>query len=133
MTPGWALANLIMQVVLMVVAGGALWLAKKKRLKRHCLVMRVAIGAQIVLIAALMVPAFASRVRIWDGWSWFSAEWMIHHTLGAIVVLMFIFFNLVMTKLITFRPRLRPYMWTAFGLWAVSLAMGVHLYWYIWR
>jgi hypothetical protein len=133
MTSSLALANLILQVALIVLAFGALWLATKKRLTHHCLVMRVAVGVQIVLIAALMAPALAARVRIWDGWSWFSAEWVIHHTLGVIVVLLFIFFNLAMTGVIKFRHRLRPYMLSAFALWVVSLAMGIHLYWYIWR
>lgn len=133
MTSGLALASLILQVALIVVAIGGLWLAKKMRLKRHCLVMRVAVGIQIVLIAALMAPSFAERIRIWDGWSWFSAEWVIHHTLGVIVVLLFIFFNLVMTRVIKFRYRLQPYMRTAFVLWVISLATGAHMYWYLWR
>ena len=133
MTHKLALVNLILQVALIVAAFGALWLATKKKLKVHCLVMRVAVGVQIVLIAVLMAPALAARVRIWDGWSWFGAEWVIHHTLGVIVVLLFIFFNLVMTGVIKFRHRLRPYMLSAFVLWVVSLAMGIHLYWYIWR
>jgi hypothetical protein len=133
MTSGLALANLILQVALIVAAVGALSLATKRKLKRHCLVMRVAVGVQIVLIAALMAPALAARVRIWDGWSWFSAEWVIHHTLGVIVILLFIFFNLVMTGVVKFRHRLQPYMRAAFVLWVVSLVMGIHLYWYIWR
>ncbi len=127
MTRGLALVNLILQVALLVAAAAAFWLAWKRRLKRHCLVMRVAIGVQIVLIAALMAPAFAARIRIWDGWSRFSVEWVVHHSLGVIVVLLFIFFNLVMTGVIKFRHRLRPYMRTALVLWAGLLGHGYPL------
>ena len=133
MNPGWALTNTILQVVLIVMTLGAVWLARKRRLKRHCLVMRITIGVQIVLVAALMAPSLATYIRYWAGWSWFTAEIVIHHTLGVIVILLFIYFNLYMTGVVKVRARLRPYMWTAFGLWLIVLGMGLHLYWHIWR
>jgi hypothetical protein len=132
-TAHWALANTILQVALVVAAAVALWLAKKKRLKIHCLVMRVSVAVEIVLIAALMVPSSAAYLRAWDGWTWFTTELIIHHILGILVILLFIFFNLVMTGLVKFRHRLRPYMRGAFVLWVATLAVGVHLYWHIWR
>jgi hypothetical protein len=122
-TAHWALANTILQVALVVAAAVALWLAKKKRLKIHCLVMRVSVAVEIVLIAALMVPSSAAYLRAWDGWTWFTTELIIHHILGI----------LVMTGLVKFRHRLRPYMRGAFVLWVATLAVGVHLYWHIWR
>jgi hypothetical protein len=133
MTRGLALTNTILQVLLIMMAGVAFWLARRRRLKRHCLVMRIAIGVQIVLIGALMAPSLSAYVGKWSGWSRFTAEIIIHHTLGVIVVLFFIFFNLVLTGVIKYRRRLRPLMWTALVLWLTSLGMGVHLYWYIWR
>jgi hypothetical protein len=133
MTRGLALTNVVIQVLLIVAAGVAFWLARSRRLKRHCLVMRIAVGVQIVLIGALMAPSLGAYVSNWNGWSRFTAEIIIHHTLGAIVVLLFIFVNLVMTGVIKYRGRLRPFMWTALVLWLASLGMGVHLYWYIWR
>jgi hypothetical protein len=133
MTRGLALTNIILQVLLIVTAGVAFWLARRRRLKRHCLVMRIAVGVQIILIGALMAPSLGAYVSTWSGWSRFTAEIVVHHTLGAIVVLLFIFFNLVMTGVVKYRGRLRPFMWTALVLWLASLGMGVHLYWYIWR
>ena len=110
----------------------AVCLARRRRLKRHCLVMRVTVGVEVVLIAALMAPSLAAYLRNWNGWAWFTAEIVIHHILGVIAVLLFIFFNLVTTRVVSIRWRLRPFMWTAFALWIVVLAMGIHLYWYIW-
>ena len=133
MTHGLALTNTILQVLLIVTAGAAFWLARRGRLKRHCLVMRIAIGVQLILIGALMAPSLSAYVSHWNGWSRFTAEIVIHHSLGVIVVLLFIFFNLVLTGVIKYRGRLRPFMRTAVVLWLVSLGMGVHLYWHIWR
>ena len=133
MTHGLALTNLILQVLLIATAGVAFWLARRRRLKRHCLVMRIAIGVQIILIGALMAPSLSAYVSNWSGWSRFTAEIIIHHTFGVIVVVLFIFFNLVMTGVVKYRGRLRPFMWTALVLWLASLGMGLHLYWYIWR
>ena len=133
MTRGLALTNVILQVLLIVTAGVGFWLARRRRLKRHCLVMRIAVGVQIVLIGALMAPSLSAYLSRWNGWSRFTAEIIIHHTLGAIVVLLFIFVNLVMTGVVKYRGRLRPFMWAALVLWLSSLGMGLYLYWFIWR
>jgi len=42
---------------------------------------------EVVLIAALMAPSLAAYLRNWNGWSWFTAEIVIHHILGVIAVL----------------------------------------------
>ena len=133
MTRGLALTNVIFQCLLIVAAFAGVWLARRRRLKRHCLVMRMAIGVQIVLIGALMAPSLSAYLRHWIGWSRFTAEIIIHHTLGAIVILLFIFVNLVLTGVITLRHRLRPFMWIALTLWLASLGIGLHLYVFIWR
>jgi hypothetical protein len=133
MTRSLALTNVIVQCLLIVAALTAFWLARKGRLKRHCLIMRVSIGVQIVLIGALMAPSLAAYINNWSGWSWFTAEILIHHTLGVIVVLLFIYFNLALTGVVRSPRRLRPYMRTALVLWLAVLALGLYLYWYIWR
>jgi hypothetical protein len=133
MTPGLALTNVILQVLLIVGTLTAFALARRRRLKIHCLVMRVMVGIEIILIAALMAPSLAAYARNWSGWSPFTAEIIIHHTLSVIVILLFIYFNLAMTGVIKLRHRLRPLMRTALGLWLVVLGMGIYLYYYIWR
>lgn len=130
---GFILTNLVLQAVLIVTVLFALWLAKRRRLKRHCLVMRIAVAVQIVLIASIMGPRLGTLVPAFRSDPKILAEFLIHHILGLIVVLLFIFFNLVMSGVIDIKMRLRPFMWTAFGLWIIVLAMGIHLYYYIWR
>jgi hypothetical protein len=133
MTRGLAIANTIIQVLLIVGVMTGMWLARTRRLNRHCLWMRFAVGVQIILIAAVMAPSLAAYVGTWNGWSGFTVELLVHHTLGVIVVLLFIFFNLVMTGVIRFQHRLRPYMWTASALWLIVLGLGLYLYRYIWK
>ncbi len=133
MTSSLALINTVLQIVLIVVALVAFLLARRRKFNRHCLIMRVAVAAQVVLVAALMAPSLSSYLSHWGGWSWFTAEIIVHHTLGVIVVLLFIYFNLALTGVVRSPRRLRPYMRSALVLWLVSLAMGLHLYVYIWR
>jgi uncharacterized membrane protein YozB (DUF420 family) len=133
MTSSLALTNVILQVVLIVMALVAFLLARRRRLSRHCLIMRVSVAVQIILVAALMAPSLSSYLSHWGGWSWFTGEIVVHHTLGVIVVLLFIYFNLALTGVVRSPRRLRPYMRSALVLWLVTLAMGLHLYLYIWR
>ena len=133
MTRNAAIINVALQIVLMVAALVAFRLAKRRRFKRHCLVMRISVAVQVVLIAALMAPSLSAYLTHWGGWSWFTAEIIVHHVLGVIVVLLFIYFNLALTGVVKSPKRLRPYMRSALVLWLVSLALGLHLYLYIWR
>jgi uncharacterized membrane protein YozB (DUF420 family) len=133
MTRNLAILNVVLQVLLIVAAATAFWLARRRKLNRHCLVMRVSVGVQIILIAALMARSLSAYLSHWSGWSWFTAEIIIHHTLGVIVVLLFIYFNLALTGVVKSPKRLRPYMRSALVLWLLVLAMGLHLYVHIWR
>jgi hypothetical protein len=133
MTRSLAVTNVVFQCLLIVTALVAFWLARHRRFKRHCLVMRVSIGVEIILIGALMAPSLSAYLTHWSGWSWLTAEIIIHHTLGAIVVLLFIYFNLALTGVVRSPRRLRPYMRTALSLWLVTLGLGLYLFWYIWR
>jgi hypothetical protein len=133
MTRNLAVLNVGLQVLLIAGALVAFWLAKRRRFNRHCLIMRVSLGVQIILIAALMAPSLSAYLAHWSGWSWFTAEIIVHHVLGVIVVLLFIYFNLALTGVVKTPKRLRSYMRSALVLWLASLALGLHLYIYIWR
>jgi hypothetical protein len=133
MTSSLALTNTILQVVLIVATFVAVGLARTRRFKRHCLVMRVSVAVQIILIGALMAPSLAGYLRNWIGWSWFMAGIVVHHVLGVIVVLLFIYVNLAFEGAVRSPRRLRPYMRSALVLWLVSLGLGLYLYVYIWR
>ena len=134
MTPGLALANTIIQVLLIVAAG---WraLAGEEEAAEASLPGDAGRGRGPDRPDRGAHGSFVGRLRpYWNGWSWFTAEIVIHHTLGVIVVLLFIYFNLVMTGVVKVRAapaalhvdRLRALVG---GLWR----MGIHLYWYIWR
>jgi hypothetical protein len=133
MNHGLALANLIIQAVLIVAAITGTIVARMRRLRRHCLIMRVATGIQILAIGIVMAPSLGSYIRHWHGWSRFTAEIVIHHTLGAIVILLFIYINLAFTGVVKAPRSFKPYMITALTLWLITLGMGIYLYWYIWR
>jgi hypothetical protein len=57
---------------------------------------------------------------------------LVHHTLGLVVVGIFIFANLAMAGVIKLKGRLVPYMRVAAAAWVLSLILGVHLYLVIW-
>ncbi len=133
MSHGLALSNLIIQCVLIVAAIVGTIVARMRRLRRHCLIMRSAIGVQILAIAIVMAPALGSYLRDWHGWSRFIAEIVIHHSLGVIVILLFIYINLAFTGVLKAPRSYKPFMISALTLWLITLGMGIHLYWYIWR
>jgi hypothetical protein len=128
-----ALINLCIQVALIVAALAGLYLAKRRRLKRHCLTMRTSMGLQILAVIFVMAPSLAGYVNSWRGWSWFVAEIIVHHTLGVLVIGFWIYFNLALAGVVKAPQRLRPYMRAALIMWLVSLALGIHLYLHIWR
>ncbi len=132
MTRSLAAIDVVLQILLIVAAGAAFWLARRRKFNRHCLIMRVSVVVQIILIAVLMVPSMSAYLTYWSGWSWFTIEIIVHHVLGVIVVLLFVYFNLALTGVVKSSRRLRLYMRSALALWLVSLAMGLHLYTYIW-
>ena len=56
MTRSLALTNVILQCLLIAMARRRLLAGQRRRLNRHCLVMRVAVGVQIVLIGVADGP-----------------------------------------------------------------------------
>jgi hypothetical protein len=132
-TRGLALTNVVLQALLFGAASVGVWLAARRRFTWHCWVMRSAVVGQLLLVAFIMAPSLSAYVGHWSGWSVFTAELVIHHSLGAIVVLLFIYFNLALGGIVPSPRRLRPYMRAALVLWAVALALGLYLFWYIWR
>jgi hypothetical protein len=71
-THNLALTNVVLQCLLIASTATAVWFATRRKFNRHCLLMRVSVGVQIVLIAALMAPSLSTYVSHWSGWSWFT-------------------------------------------------------------
>jgi hypothetical protein len=132
-TSGVATFNLAAQVVLMVALLAGSGLAWTGRLRAHCWIMRGAIAAQLLLIGVIMAPQVGRYYTNWSGLSSFSIELIIHHALAMLALLLAIYINLVSARVFR-RPRRYAWIMRATLLtWAVSLGLGIHLFWYLWR
>jgi putative membrane protein len=120
--------NLALQLVLAAALGFAVFLAKKKSFQKHCLVLRIAVTAQILAVLALMSPAMVSILEPGRPKGLFQAEVLLHHSLGLVVVLLWIYINLVYLGRLKARIALRRAMQAAAGLWVASLILGLHIY-----
>ncbi|MGZ4862703.1 MAG: hypothetical protein ACXV2E_08005, partial [Halobacteriota archaeon] len=58
-----ATANLVVQLVLIVFVLGAVYLARKGRVIRHCAIQRVTVSVQIIAILAVMLPSLLGYVE----------------------------------------------------------------------
>ena len=119
-----ALANLAVQILLVIMVSRAAYLAKKRKLGRHCTFMRVLVPVQIIAIAAVMLPSMLGYI---ENPPPFYTEMLIHHTLGLSVIALWLYINLSFGK--PWMPRnLRTFMRTAFVLWMLALLLGLHMY-----
>ncbi len=119
-----ALANLAVQILLVIMVSRAAYLAKKRKLGRHCTFMRVLVPVQIIAIAAVMLPSMLGYI---ENPPPFYTEMLIHHTLGLSVIALWLYINLSFGKV--WMPRnLRTFMRTAFVLWMLALLLGLHMY-----
>jgi hypothetical protein len=121
-------SNLILQLILAAALGFAVFLAKKKNYLKHCLVLRLAVTAQILAVLALMSPAMVAILVPGRSYGLFQAEVLLHHGLGLAVVLLWIYINLVYLGRLKARLALRRAMQAAAGLWVASLILGFHIY-----
>ena len=121
-------SNLILQLILAAALGFAVFLAKKKNFQKHCLILRLAVTAQILVVLALMSPAMAPILEPGRPNGLFQAEVLLHHGLGLAVVLLWIYINLVYLGRLKARLATRQAMQAAAGLWVASLILGFHIY-----
>jgi hypothetical protein len=115
--------NLFGQIALVVAMIVSWYLVRKERqLKRHCLMMRVAVGLQIAAIAGIMGPAL-SRV------SGVPAPLIrAHVALGDVVIGLFIYINLAYSGTIRTRFPIRYLMRPALASWLTGLGLGMYLF-----
>jgi putative membrane protein len=78
-----------------VTVSGAVFLAKKRNLGKHCIVMRVSVLLQIIAIAVVMLPSMLGYIENVQRDIFFNIEMLVHHTLGLIVIAIWIFINLI--------------------------------------
>ena len=108
-------------------------LAWRGKLRAHCWVMRGAIVAQLLLIGVIMAPQVGRYYAGWSGFSSFTTELVVHHAFGAVALLLAIYINLAFAGVFKKPRRFAWVMRATLLTWAVSLGLGVHLYWYLWR
>ncbi|MFQ5924952.1 MAG: hypothetical protein ACE5IE_03045 [Dehalococcoidia bacterium] len=128
-----AVANLTVQLLLIMTVFAAAYLAKRRRaFGKHCTIMRVAVPLQIIVIAGVMLPSMLGYIKNEQAGALFSIEMLIHHSLGLVVVALWVYINLVFVGVIKMRGRPVVAMRVAFASWVLTLFLGLHLYVLIW-
>jgi putative membrane protein len=128
-----ALIDLIFQILLMAMVFGAAYLAKKKKdFRKHCIILRIAIPLQVIAIAGIMLPSMLGYIRLGQRGLLFNIEMLTHHTLGLVVILMWVYINLVFTGIVKTRGVPVIAMRVALILWVLTLLMGLHTFILLW-
>lgn len=120
-----ALANLAVQILLVIMVLRAAYFAKKRELMRHCNFMKVLVPVQIIAIAAVMLPSMLGYIENPPG---FYIEMLVHHTLGLLVIALWLYINLAFGKVIGMPRKSALFMRTAFILWILAFFLGLHMY-----
>lgn len=127
-----AMVNLTLQVLLIMTISGAVFLAKKRNLGKHCVVMRIAVLLQIIVITGVMLPSMLGYIEHEQRGIFFNIEMLMHHTLGLTVIAIWIYINLVFAGVMRIRGRLVAAMRLALASWILALIIGLHMYFLIW-
>jgi len=128
-----AIINLSAQLLLILVMLIAAYLAKiRKKFKIHCKILRIIVPIQIMLILVAMLPSMLGFIENkFPGWL-LNTEMLVHHSLGVLIILLWLFINLIFIGKIKIRFRLAILMKTAFILWILAFIPGVHLFIFLW-
>jgi len=123
-----ALINLSVQIFLILLLNYAAFLAKKKDLRKHCTIIRIASGIQIAAIVAVMWESMLGYLENDAEGILFNMELLIHHSMGILVILLWIYINLVFSRIIRSRGNLRNIMKLAYIAWTFTFILGLHIY-----
>jgi hypothetical protein len=119
--------NLAVQILLFLSVLVAAYLARfKSDYKLHCTFLRVLVPVQIVITAAIMLPAMLSYISTRS--ISFNIVIYIHHSLGLGIIIIWIYVNLVLLSLIKSIGRLAIAMRIAFTFWTIVLPIGIYMY-----
>src|SRR5450756_2991264 len=86
-----AIVNLLVQLALIGFVFGAVYLARKGRVIRHCTIVRCAIIAQIISILAIMLPSLLGFVENVPPIPFLYPELLTHHILGLVLIGIFVY------------------------------------------
>lgn len=125
--------NLAVQIALLVMVLTGVYLSViKGDVKRHCLLMRIAVPVQIVATIVVMSPSLPNFTSAISLNPLFSIEGLVHHSLGLVVILDWIYINLALTGIIRARGGVLWPMRIAAVSWLVAFALGIHMYFVLW-
>lgn len=123
-----AMANLAFQILLIITVFGAVYLARNKKLVKHCTVIRIAVPLQIIAILLVMLPSMLGFIENVPQLPFFYPEMLIHHSLGLAVVGLWVYINLDVERRVK-KPRNRAaVMWLVLGVWMASIVLGLSMY-----
>jgi uncharacterized membrane protein YozB (DUF420 family) len=120
--------NLTVQLILAIMLLIAFRLALTRNYKKHCTVMRIAVPIQILAVLGVMLPSMYGYEQNTSTGHLFFLEISIHHILGLGLIVLWIYINLVFMSLLNPLLKIRITMRLALIFWAVSMALGLHIY-----
>ncbi len=123
-----ATANLVVQLALIALVIGAVYLAHRRRVIQHCAIVRGTVIVQIITIFAVMLPSLLGYVENLPPNSFLYFEFLIHHILGLLLIVIFIYVNLEVRRVIRPVVKRKNAMRTALGVWLVAIALGINIY-----
>jgi uncharacterized membrane protein YozB (DUF420 family) len=123
-----ATANLVIQLVLIALLLGAVYLARRGRVIRHCTIVRGIVVVQIVTIFAVMLPSLLGYVENVPSIPFLYLELLIHHILGLVLIAIFIYVNLEVGSVIRPVVKRKTAMRSALGVWLIAIALGIYIY-----
>jgi hypothetical protein len=122
------LINLWGQLALAIGVGVAYILIRRRHLTIHCFLMRVFVPLQVLATAGFMFRSLLGYVQSPPNLFLLVPEMVLHHSLGMVVILVFIWVNLGFTWGRRYRRALKPLMRTAIICWAITLLLGLHIF-----
>jgi putative membrane protein len=123
-----AIINLSFQLLLILLLNYATFLAKKKDLRKHCTIIRIAVVIQIAAIITVMWESMLGYLGNNATDILFNMELLIHHSLGIFLILLWVYINLVYARYIRSRGNLRNSMKLAYIVWTLTFILGLHIY-----
>jgi putative membrane protein len=123
-----AIINLSVQLFLILLLNYATFLAKKRDLHKHCIIIRIATGIQIAAIVAVMWESMVGYLVNDAQDKLFNMELLIHHSLGILLILLWVYINLVFARIIRSRGNFKNAMKLAYIVWTFTFILGLHIY-----
>ncbi len=120
--------NLALQTVLIAAASVAAYFARKRQLQTHCGVLRVAVPLQALSFVSIMLPAMMGYFPLGQKGLLLAVEIPVHASLGLVVILLWVYVNLVVKGVLGSWGRLANTMRLAFASWVISYFIGLHVY-----